>query len=527
MKKLFFILLGTTALALQSCKREKAEWDTNWKLPLVEDTLTLEQLDDQDLLMVNGGNYELSIDRDLYTLRLSDLVKIPDTTVKHSYALNVSNLNVNPGVSFVNNIQEHDFNLNPVQLKRMHVKSGGIFVRVESPIETATIFKVELPGVVRDGETYTQEFTVPAGTNANPSSKTDYVDLTGYQIDLTGQYGTSYNKLQTKFTVKSDPNGVAVSINNLDSLRFEFTLDELKLDYARGYFGMQNFSDTTTQFISALNSIVGGTIDLDAATLGITVENGFKLNAKVKLTTLKNTNNEGSTVTLVHPIVGDWTNINAAYGTYQNYTYSNTDIMVDGSNSNLEAFLENHGAWNEVGYQVQINPWGNVSGGWDEAYDAYPLKVHLTGNLPLNVGMDNLTIVDTFDFSLKQNYDATHVESGMIWIDVTNAFPMQAGLEIFFLDASGNTLTQFVVDNSIASSVYGQVVNGILQKKSEINIDCSADQVALLNQAKKVCIRAVLNTPDPNTNSSVKVSIPENAFLKFKLGAKIAVKHKV
>jgi hypothetical protein len=457
------------------------------------------------------------------------MVKIPDTTVKHNYAINIggSGITVNPGVSFVNNIQDHNFYMDPAQLKAMWVKSGGIYVKVSSPIETGTIFKVELPGVVKDGETYTQEFSVPAGSNTNLSSTTDYVDLTGYQIDLTGQYGTSYNKLQSKITVKSDPNGIPVTVNNQDSMRFEFTLNSLKLDYARGYLGSQVFSDTLTENIPALSKIIGGTLDLDAANLDFTIENGFKVSARAKLISLKNTNGQGNTVALSHSSIGSWININPAYGSYDSYTSSTTSLQFNGTNSNVEQFLENHGAENEIAYQIQVNPWGNVSGGWDEVYDSRPMNVHLTGNLPLNIGANNLAVVDTFSFSLNQDYSATHIESGELIVDVDNAFPMQANLMLYFLDANGNVLTQFSSGNGIASSVYGQLINGIQQKNSVVKFTCTAEQVKQLNSAKKVCVKAVLNTPDPVSNLSTQVSIPENAFLKFKIKAKIVVKHNV
>jgi hypothetical protein len=527
MRRVLNCLSIICVLVLVSCKREKAEWDTKWALPLVEDSLTLEQLDDQSILSVNSGSYELSIDRNIYSFRLSDFVKIPDTTVRHSFALNVSNFNVAPGVSFVNDIQEHNFDLDPVQLRLMQIQTGGIQLRVESPVETSTIFTVELPGVIKNGITLTQSFTVPPGTNANPSSISDYVDLTGYSIDLTGQNGNSSNKLQSILTVKTDPNGPSVTINNQDSLRFDFTMNNLKLDYARGYFGSELITETVVENISFFNNIVSGMVDIDAASLGLEIENGFKLSAKIKLVSLKNTNYEGNMVSLVHPSVGDWITINPAFGNYNAFQSTITNLAFDGTNSNLENYLENHGGSNEISYQLQINPWGNISGGYDEIYDAHPLNIKLTGNLPLNIGFDDLTIVDTFDFSLNQNYDATHVESGIIWLNVTNAFPFQGDLELFFLDGSGNLLTQLISDNSVASSVYGTVINGILQKDSKVNLNCTTEQVALLNNAKKVCMRLKLNTPDPNTNNSIQMSIPEGAFMKFKLGAKIAVKHKV
>ena len=527
MRRILYILALGLVGSLASCKREKAEWDTDWQLPLVEDSLTLEQLVGDSILTVNSGFYELSIDRTVFSLKLSDIVEIPDTTVHHSYAINLNSFNVSPGFSFVNDVQEHEMAMGDVQLKAIKVKAGGIKLRVESPVPTKTIFTVQLPGVTKNGQTLTQTFEVPAGTLANPSAISDYVDLTDYSLDLRGENAQSYNRLQSVLQVKSDPDGPSVTITNQDSLRFSFTMDDITLSYVRGYFGSQTYSDTITQHIDALNSILSGTVDLDAASLGLTIENGLKVNGKIMLTTLQNTNYEGNTVGLTHPQIGTWVNVNAATGTGSTLQPSTTNLTFDGNNSNLEQYLENHGGENRVGFQMKINPWGNVSGGWDEIYDEHPLDVKLTGNLPLNIGLDNLILQDTFDFSLNQNFDVTHVESGIIWLKATNAFPMQGDVELYFLNNSGMVIAQLDADNSIASSVYGTLVNSILQKDSYVQIPCSESVVQQLNSASKVILKVRLNTPDVNTNMSTKVSIPEGAFMKFKLGAKIAVKHKV
>jgi len=528
MKRILYILALGLVGSLASCKREKAEWDTDWQLPLVEDSLTLEQLVGDSILTVSSGFYELSLDRTVFSLKLSDVVEIPDTTVRHSYAISLSSFSVSPGFSVVNNdAQEHEISMGDVQLKAIKVKAGGIKLLVESPIPTKTIFTVQLPGVTKNGQTLTQSFEVPAGTLSNPSAVSDYVDLTGYSIDLRGEDAQSYNKLRSVLQVKSDPDGPTVTVTNQDSLRFSFTMDDITLSYVRGYFGSQTYSDTITQNIEALNSILSGNIDLDAATLGLTVENGLKVNGKIMLTTLKNTNYEGNTVSLTHPQIGSWINVNSATGTGSSLQPSTTSLIFDGTNSNLEQYLENHGGENRVGFQMKINPWGNVSGGWDEIYDEHPLNVKLNGDLPLNIGLENLILQDTFDFSLNQNFDATHVESGIIWLKATNAFPMQGDVELFFLNSSGTIIAQLSADNAIASSVYGTLVNSILQKDSYVQIPCSESDVVQLNSASKVILKVRLNTPDANTNVSTKVSIPEGAFMKFKLGAKIAVKHKV
>ena len=67
--------------------------------------------------------------------------------------------------------------------------------------------------------------------------------------------------------VKSDPNGPSVTVGNMDSVKFLFTMNDVKIDYARGYFGNELLTDTITQNIEAFNKIASGLIDLPASNL--------------------------------------------------------------------------------------------------------------------------------------------------------------------------------------------------------------------------------------------------------------------
>lgn len=526
MRVLSIVLVGLL-FVFTSCKREQATWDSDWQVPLLKDSLTLTQLVEDSILSVSGSSYELAIDRTVFELKLSDFIALPDTTVSHAYAINLASFNVPPGTSFVNNVQEHEIDLGDVQLKKIRVKQGGIKIRVESPIETITLFTVELPGVTKNGVTLTQDFTAPAGTNANPSTVDGFVDLAGYELDLRGADLSSYNKIQSKLLVKTDANGSTVNVNNQDSMRFNFTMEDVALDYARGYFGTQLYTDTITEKIEALADIRSGLIDLDAASIGLTIENGLKVSAKLKLTSLKNTNNQGSTVALTHPQIGDWLTINAATGNEQNLVSSNTILSIDGNNSNVEGFLENHGANVDVGFELQLNPWGNVSGGWDEIFDEHPLKVNLEANMPLNIGLTDLIIQDTFAFSVDQDPEKTHIKSGYLWLKATNAFPLQGQVTLYLMDKNGTVITSVSSSSEVQSSVYGTLVSGILQKQSYVRFDVPESVVDQLSSVTQCVVKLKLNTPDALTNASTKVSIPAGAFFGFKLGAKLVIENRL
>ena len=113
-----------------------------------------------------------------------------------------------------------------IELKRIRVKSGGIAISVKSPIETTCLFTVQLPGVTKNGVTLSQDFTVPPGTDNDLSVVNGFVDMAGYELDLRGPNQGSFNIIQSKMTVKSDPNGQTVNVSNLDTLRFVFEMND-------------------------------------------------------------------------------------------------------------------------------------------------------------------------------------------------------------------------------------------------------------------------------------------------------------
>ncbi|MDR0802462.1 hypothetical protein [Fluviicola sp.] len=522
MKKLVYLFC--IGLVFVSCKkREKAIWDTDWKVPLVQDSLTLSDLVADSLLTVVSGNYVLDINASLFEFKLSDFVTLPDTSVENTFHVSI-NIPASPGVSFVNSVEDHVIEMGDAQLKKVRVKRGGVQLKVFNPIPTKTFFTIELPGVTKNGVVLSQEFIAPAGTQSNPGIATGFVDLSGYELDLTGALGTSYNRIQSRMMVKSDPAGPSVIVQTTDIIKFQFTMSNVQLDYARGYFGSELVSDTVYAQIDALNNITDGILNLDPMTFDLIVENGLKVNGKFKINSLKNINASGNAVSLTHPNIGTWNTINAAEGSNGNITPSNTTLSFTPGNSNFQQYLENHGAKNELSFQLQMNPWGNISGGWDEIYDAYPLRVKLNGMFPLNVGMGDLIFQDTFALSLVNDANKTHVKSGQLWVNAMNAFPFEGSLELYLLNENFQTVGIISGTGPIESSVFGSVVNGVMQKKSVVYFPVSETICSEIGSVKHCMIKLKLNTYNAN-GQNVQVSIPAGAFFRFKLGADLTLEN--
>ena len=515
-------------IGLVSCKKEETAWNIVVEAPLIHDTLSLKNWVNDSTLTETNGEIEIDVTRTLLDIGLSELIKIPDTSVTQLFSPIITLNNIPPGTTFVNAIEEHSVDLEDIQLKTVRVKDGRVKVKVYNPLGTKVLFKVQMPGVTQNGVMFEQNYSVEPGSVANPTVKEEWLELSNYQIDLRGVSGLEYNVLQTKLSLTTDPNGVPVSISSAYDFKFEASLTDIKVDYAKGYFGSKVFSDVADFNIDFLSKITEGTLDLPETALQISIENGIKVPVRGQLHYLKNTNQLGNTVSLTSPEIGPSFYISPAVGSWSSLQSNSQELSFDPSNSNLESFLENLGAANEASYEVQLNPWGNTSGGWNEIFPNSHLKVSIDASLPLLIGADGLTIRDTFDFNVKQNTAKTHVVSGELILKATNAFPMSGKISLKLLDESGSVIGTVNGSQIVQSSLFGNTFSstGVQTCVSEIHFSLPEGIVSKLEQIKKVSIMAEFNTPNPLSGLSEQVLISEGAFLGVKLKGAFKVENR-
>jgi len=520
MKKI--LLIATVYLALTSCKKQATSWDTELGAPLINDTLDLSKLIDNHTLVGNAnGTLDLDLTKTILDLGLADIVSIPDTQVVQIFNPTIA-LNVPAGFNVFNETEEHTIDIPGVQLKKIRVYSGKIDLKVYNPLPTSVTFNVTLPGVYNNGLLFQQSLTVGAGDNANPTVGTGSLDLSGYEMDLRGINGISFNILQASVVAITDPTGPAVSVTPAQQFKVEATLKDIALDYARGYFGNQVFSDTSGLTVDYLNNIVSGLVDVNNIQLSLSLSNGMKVPVKSELTLIENVNSAGNSVALSAPCIGQDLYLAPAVGSWDNLTPSTQQIQINSQNSNVEQVFENLGATMNLGYKITINPNGNVNGGWDEIFSTSRLKVDLHAQMPLQLQADQLTLADTFAVSLTQNTAKTHVTGGYFQLDASNAFPMQCQMKLSFLDANSQVIEETIGDALVLSAVAGtQNASGMYVKNSSVKFYLSETLMEQINQVKYIRVEGILDTPNPTGSANQQVSIPMGAFLHVRLKAKI------
>ncbi|MFM8242630.1 MAG: hypothetical protein ACKN86_07475, partial [Crocinitomicaceae bacterium] len=125
-------------------------------------------------------------------------------------------------------------------------------------------------------------------------------------------------KLQSRLGIKTDPKGPVTNVTTNHDFTFQAKLTDLKLSYAKGYFGSATISDTSQFTVPYLSNIVSGSIDIPSSAIQFKIENGMKLAMRAALTYAKNTNSQGNSVFLSSSLLNNPILLNAAIGSWNN-----------------------------------------------------------------------------------------------------------------------------------------------------------------------------------------------------------------
>ena len=120
------LLISLIIFTLISCKKKPTMWESDWSLPIINDTLSLNNFVNDSTLGENvSGYYDLNLDRTLFNLGINDLLdSIPDTTITENLTISFLNLTMPPGFSYVNSSEEHNLNIPDVELKKIILRKG-------------------------------------------------------------------------------------------------------------------------------------------------------------------------------------------------------------------------------------------------------------------------------------------------------------------------------------------------------------------------------------------------------------------
>jgi len=516
-----------------SCKKKSTEWNTDWVLPLVSDTLNLSNYQNDSTLDGSGPFYMVDFKRTLVDAYLKDYLELPDTTIHQSFSPAIGIGNIPAGFTFYNAVETHELSIPDVELKKIIISSGSIRLSVYNPISTSAYYTITMPGVTLNGVEFEETFFVGAGTQENPALGEAIIMLNGYELDLqgTGVMGSSnisaFNILQTSLSITTDPEGQNSSITTSDLFEFDAKFEDVKIAYAMGYFGELSFSDSTDISLPYINLIRSGSVNFPDIPLSILVKNGAKIPASAKLTLLESTNNDGEVFDLISSELNTNHFVGPATGSWSSLIPGSYELEINENNSNLTDYIEHLGFKHKIGYDFRMNPFGSQTGSYNEIFPTSKVQVDVSSQFPLEIGVEGMIISDTIPFevsSLEIN-NLIQAESIELHLNYCNAFPMQGALKIKLLDEGFNPLYSFYSNEFIGSGS-----GGTFDSASNIFKLCDKSVIVLdengtneMPQARFIVVETTLNT-DTNI-APMEVPIPSNAFLFFDAFLKVTTKN--
>jgi hypothetical protein len=495
--KIIFLLLIVGSV--HSCKRNlgNADWDISVMTPIIKTSLGINNLLADSLIQQNPDtSLKIVYNTTLYDFSVDSLVDIPDTIVHKIYKSQIM-FNAPPGFQILNSTDNKNLDLGSAQVTKIVLKSGFINISTKNSIKEKILCTYQIPSATIGGTPLEVTDILPAGTATQSSVFTRKVDISGYTLNLTGSNGNSFNILTSILKGWVNPAGDTVQITFNDSLEVLVNFEGLVIDYAKGYFGTQNFQsgEKFTNF-DLFKKITSGTLNLQDLHLVLTIINGFGVDAGLLIHNIKSLNtNSNTTISLISSIIENTIHVNRAQETFNPANPvipSVTSFNLD--NTNFKQLIEN--LPDKLGYSLDIStdPLGNVSSGNDFIYNGHGFRADLDLEIPLSFMAHNLTLTDTIDFSLSRpsGYDINY---GTLTLLADNGFPFSASAQMYLLDEN-NSITDSLMNsgNTIVSAPIDALGKVIAKKRSTIPVTVTGTKLDNLYKAKKMIIIARFNT---------------------------------
>ncbi|MCG8574758.1 MAG: hypothetical protein MI810_07730 [Flavobacteriales bacterium] len=512
-----FVLLS--ALFLLSCRKEKTSWDSDWSAPLVHGELTINDLIPADYTETNSDDYlSIVFHESAYSFSIDTLIDLPDTSVIK--VINIgefSDISIAPGFSFNDNY-EGAYDLGGVELKRVIIKSGTAEMQVKSPWKGKSLLTIQFPLINEDGVPFERTYPVPAGSVENPSIVIDEVSMADFDMNLKGLTGMSYNEVPADFIVTSDETESSFVVTSADSVTLKVTFKDMIPKYAKGYFGQYTLSDTLGFGLAPMKKVIDGSIDIDSVDLKVTIMNGFNLIAQSRISKIAGINSRtGTEVSLSFPELGSSININPATGGIHDMVPSSYPIDINNTNSNIAEFIENLSDSIVLGYELKINPEGNVSAGTDEFFPTSKMDLFVDAEFPLKFSANDLTLVDTFDISYNPIETVTP-NNGAIVMAYENGFPLGAEAYFYLMDDNNVVLDSIKASSPIISGSYDELMYLTTPSAGQLTYSVPQSTIDNLELAKKMMLVVSFST-----DSAEKVRINAESFFNFSIRTNLQI----
>lgn len=510
-----FILALALAALLGACidssqyEIDQLEANPDLSIPLGFGSLAIQDFindsQSQYIKVAPDGLLFLQYTEELRSSDIRNLFDIPTKNINRSFVLPRGTYPANNRDIRLDSITEIvDLNLAPERLSEILLKTGRFEYQTSStPGNSGISFVVQatLPDIAKSN--------VPVNVSIS-NAGSGVVDLTDHTMKL------NQNRFTLKLVLILRSRTQPVTLGSNLSINFRAVFQSLNFRWIKGFFGDQSASLPEEQLgIGAFgNSLLGASVSFAEPKVELIVTNEYSVPARVDFIKLEARKGNQALPIQLSPANPVSINFPLVPGgsAVTNTTITNTKALLDFAPTSFY-------------YKANARINAGITAGSNFLTDTSKLKVRLNVEVPLYGRATNVQMMDTLDIDLA-DLSASKFDSTYFRIQAVNELPLAAALQFYF---TGTNLVPF--DSLFTAPqlfVNASTVNaaGDLLAAGQINrrIPIPTAKINQLLNAKKIIIRAVLNTSRNSAGNPPDVKFRSNYRLQLNLGLQSKLK---
>jgi len=536
-----FLLMGSGCLKDDFSKRAASEWNPDFAFPIVNSDLDVNDFLVQDnsptIIGINDSNIvEIIYNSLAYSKRARDLVNLPTFITTTPFGMSAAatstfNATTTNGSEVTDSVVfEYPYSLDPQlgvasDLDTVFFKSGILNVSIASQIPQNCKVRVEVPGLFINAQPFLQNIELnsvgqtPLTGNFNRNLVNSFLVLNSQEklvvrfvitttrtntapVPVAGQLIASMSIANPAFKrISGYFEGLQMPVINNDTLFlriFKNVISATNLNFVNPHALIKVQNSTGIGVSATINSFTGyrpgvsiPPINLSGFTFPAQVAAQANYNGPPSAANFNLTNQNGS-------------NIGNVINTFPRY-------MIASSNHTLT-----HGA----------------PGTWGFLMDTSRVSIYSEVRLPLDGLTLNLQVLDTVDFDF--NAVSSDIERAMLRLNITNGFPLEGALQLYFCKKTVNNqgqTTALTVLDSLYTGAELVLLSGVTDGNGFVNQSVNKVTDAFIEaeewkrlstaRADAIIVRARMTTF--NTGQNI-VKIYETNSMNLRIAAQIKIR---
>ena len=485
-----FLIQGCVKDLQDIDKIEVENWQPEVALALVNTTVSiqdfLDDFDSQGYLDIDDDNFmTLVYESNIFSVSGEEVIDIPNFTIP------MLDTSIVFPYSSINTTFDIDF---------FTVKSGTLDFAFQSPYAEDMNVIIEVLNLTQNGSCLAYPTTAQYSGNS-PTNVSGTIDLSGYIMDFFN------DEIEVRY-IATNAAGERKELQNM-VLQFH----DFEYSMIQGYFDQYEFDlPSNSILINLFETAVAGSLHIEDPKINLKITNSFGVPIEMVAENLTaETMSEGPMAVYTDLDNG----IAFNYPTVMEVGQSRvTNVGVNKDNSNLSEIISSSPT--QLNYELAAisNPASdpNIKG---FVLDTSRFDVDVEMELPVYLSASDFAVEEVSEFDASFFED---IESAEFKLITENGLPIEAGVQVYFLDEN-NFILDSLFNTSSTSLIPAAEVNAqgeVTSKSSSENIaEFAADRIAKIQNATQISIKGMVSTAEMGT---VAVKFYTDYGISFKLG---------